>query len=89
MTESKEDLVQGAAEIRKRILALKPLLPKVEHLERYITKLDDESRKLLACLNIRKEIKLGEPAVSGDQFTTTPYQTILIPAEDLQKVEGF
>ena len=90
MTEADtlQELAKGAAEIRKRILALKPLLPKAKHFKRYITKLDDESRKLSSCLNIRADLKVGEPAVSGVEFTTTPYQTLLLPADDI-RAEGF
>ena len=84
-----QELVKSAADIRRRILALKPLLPKdSKGLQRWIGRLDDNSLWVLQSLNIRKELKLGEPAVSGVEFTESPYQTLLVPADDIQ-AEGF
>jgi len=92
--EELQALNEGAREFNRQAMILRQKILAFESkdktaLLRYANRAADETRKLYALLNVRTETKMGEPAVSGVDYTTTPYQTLLVPADDLQKAEGF
>ena len=60
LAEGVRHLNKEAHEIRK---ALRQEFPHEKAIMRYIDKITNESRKLHSCLNIRAELKVGEPAV--------------------------
>ena len=85
---------EGARELNRQAMILRQKILAFESKDktamlRYTNRAADETRKLYALLNVRTDTKMGEPAVSGVPYTTTPYQTLLVPADDLQKAEGF
>lgn len=74
MTTEKE-LAEGARNLNKGAHVLRKILrqefPDKKHLQRYIDKITDESRKLFACLNIQAELKVGDPAVFETGWSTS------------------
>ena len=74
MTIEKE-LAEGVRHLSKKAHALRKALrqefPNEKHIMRYIDKITNESRKLHSCLNIRAELKVGEPAVFETGWTTS------------------
>jgi predicted fused transcriptional regulator/phosphomethylpyrimidine kinase len=70
---TEKELAEGVRHLSKKAHALRQALrqefPNEKHLMRYIDKITNESRKLHSCLNIRAELKVGEPAIESDWDT--------------------
>ena len=65
---------EGARELNRQAMILRQKILAFESKDktamlRYTNRAADETRKLYALLNIRTDTKMGEPAVSGVEYT--------------------